>query len=216
MKEEKKERAKKTPLKVLGDLFTTVILLAVLALVVLFFGVRLVGLTPLAVLTPSMEPTYPAGSIVYVKDVEAVEVKVGDAITYNLNSAGLLATHRVVEIDAERQLFYTKGDAADTVDATPVPWSALVGLPKFCIPKLGFLASYVASRQGRVIAVTAAAILLVLAIFPQLVSSAEKSDRKKAAEKAAAAQPAGPPAQNAEAPPPAEAAASPPGTADTE
>ncbi len=204
MKKETKAREKKTPLKIIGDLFTTVILLAVAALLILFFGVRLVGLTPYAVQTASMEPTYEVGSIIYVKTVNAAEVKVGDAITYTLNSAGLLATHRVVEIDTDRQLFYTKGDAAEGVDATPVPWSALVGLPKFSIPKLGYLASYVASRQGRVIAVTAAAILLVLAIFPQLVSSAEKSDKKKAGKKTAAEASAAPPGPEAQTPPPDE------------
>ena len=181
MKKDKKAK-KKTPLGVIGDIFTTVILIAVVALVVLFFGVRLVGLTPYAVLTASMEPTYPVGSLIYVKTVDAEQVKVGDAITYTINSNGLLATHRVVQIDAERQLFYTKGDAVENGGTdTPVPWSALVGLPKFCVPKLGYLASYVGSRQGRVIAVTAAAILLVLAIFPQLVSAADESDKKKKA-----------------------------------
>ena len=196
MEKENTKRKKKSAGKILGDLFTTVIMLAVLALLILFFGVRLVGLTPYAVQTASMEPTYPVGSIIYVKNVKGAEVKVGDPITYTISTDGLLATHRVVQIDAERQLFYTKGDAADTADATPVPWSAVVGIPKFSIPKLGFMAQYVASKQGRVIAVTAAAILLVLAIFPQLLSSAEKSDKKKAEEKASA-----PPA---DAPPPAD------------
>lgn len=207
MEKDKNERKKKTPGNILGDLFTTVIMLAVVALLILFFGVRLVGLTPYAVQTASMEPTYPVGCVIYVKHVSGAEVKVGDPITYTINSNGLLATHRVVQIDKDRQLFYTKGDAAESTDATPVPWSALVGIPKFSIPRLGYLAQYVASKQGRVIAVTAAAILLVLAIFPQLLQSAEKSDKKKTAEKAAAAPPQAdpapsPPAQ--EAPPEAD------------
>lgn len=200
MKNKTNERKKKTPLQVLGDLFTTVILLAVAALLILFLGVRLVGITPYAVQTASMEPTYPVGSIIYVKNVAANDVKVGDAITYTLNSEGLLATHRVTRIDADRQLFYTHGDAVKGVEDTPVPFSALVGIPKFSIPKLGFLAQYVASRQGRVIAITAAAILLVLAIFPQLLSSAEKSDRKKKAEKEALPQAAAPAASPPEPP----------------
>ncbi len=200
MKNKTNERKKKTPLQVLGDLFTTVILLAVAALLILFLGVRLVGITPYAVQTASMEPTYPVGSIIYVKNVAANDVKVGDAITYTLNSEGLLATHRVTRIDADRKLFYTHGDAVEGVEDTPVPFSALVGIPKFSIPKLGFLAQYVASRQGRVIAITAAAILLVLAIFPQLLSSAEKSDRKKKAEKEALQQAAAPAASPPEPP----------------
>lgn len=193
MKKEK-AREKKTAGRIIGDVFTTVVLLAVGALVILFLGVRLVGLTPYAVQTASMEPTYHVGSLVYVKSTPPEDVKVGDAITYSLNAGGLIATHRVAAVDTERQLFYTKGDAAEDVDATPVPWSALIGLPKFSIPKLGFLAEYTASRQGRVIAVTVAAILLVLAIFPQLLASAEKSDRKKKAADEGKADPiAGPP-----------------------
>ena len=193
MNNEKKARAKKTPLHILGNLFTTVVLIAVLALLILFFGVRLVGITPYVVQTASMEPTYPVGSIIYVRNVAGSEVREGDAITYKVNSEGLLATHRVVEIDTERELFYTKGDAVEGVDVTPVPWSALVGLPKFCIPKLGYLADKVASKQGRVIAITAVAILLVLAIFPQLLSSAEESDKKKKQEKIAVQSSDGPP-----------------------
>ncbi|MBR0508511.1 MAG: signal peptidase I [Clostridia bacterium] len=204
MKNKTNERKKRTPLQVLGDLFTTVILLAVAALLILFLGVRLVGITPYAVQTASMEPTYPVGSIIYVKNVAANDVKVGDAITYTLNSEGLLATHRVTKIDTGRQLFYTHGDAVEGVEDTPVPFGALVGIPKFSIPKLGFLAQYVATKQGRVIAVTAAAILLVLAIFPQLLSSAEKSDRKKKEEEEkakAAASPPEPPATRETDPP---------------
>ncbi|MBQ6419822.1 MAG: signal peptidase I [Clostridia bacterium] len=204
MKNKTNERKKKKPLQIIGDVFTTVILLAVAALLILFIGVRLVGITPYAVQTASMEPTYPVGSIIYVKNVAASDVKEGDAITYTLNSEGLLATHRVTKIDTGRQLFYTHGDAVEGVEDTPVPFGALVGIPKFSIPKLGFLAQYVATKQGRVIAVTAAAILLVLAIFPQLLSSAEKSDRKKKEEEEkakAAASPPEPPATRETDPP---------------
>lgn len=200
MDHEKEAKKKNSPGKIIGNLFTTVILIAVAALLILFVGVRVVGITPYVVQTASMEPAYPVGSIIYVKHVDGAEVKVGDPITYMINTEGLLATHRVVQIDADRQLYYTKGDAAETTDATPVPWSALIGIPKFSIPKIGYLAQYVGSKQGRVIAITAVAILLVLAVFPQLLSSAEKSDKKKAAQKAAGEGGAGPTGQGNEPP----------------
>lgn len=38
------------------------------ALSIAFAGVRLVGLTPFAVLSASMEPQYPVGSLIYVQD----------------------------------------------------------------------------------------------------------------------------------------------------
>ena len=88
-------------------------------LLVAFAGVRLVGLTPYAVLSGSMEPEYPVGSLVYVKAVDPLDVEVGDAITFSLPS-GTLVTHQVYQIDAESRAFRTQ--ASPTSPATgPFP-----------------------------------------------------------------------------------------------
>lgn len=62
---------------------------AVLGLIVLLalalVGVRALGLTPYAVLSGSMEPTYRVGSLIYVKKVDPAEVQVGDPITFVVN-----------------------------------------------------------------------------------------------------------------------------------
>ena len=72
---------------------------AAAALVVAFAGVRLVGLTPYAVLSGSMEPELPVGSLVYVRAVDPSEVVVGDTITFKLES-GTLVTHGTVALRA--------------------------------------------------------------------------------------------------------------------
>ena len=77
-----------------GVLVGLIVLLA-LALV----GVRALGLTPYAVLSGSMEPSYHVGSLIYVKKVDPAEVKVGDPITFVVNDELLVATHRVVDIE---------------------------------------------------------------------------------------------------------------------
>ena len=76
---------------------------AVLGLIVLLalalVGVRALGLTPYAVLSGSMEPTYHVGSLIYVKKVDPAEVRVGDPITFVVNDDLLVATHRVVDVE---------------------------------------------------------------------------------------------------------------------
>lgn len=122
-------------------------------LLIAFAGVRLVGLTPLAVLSGSMEPEYPVGSLIYVQDAAPESVLVGDAITFSLDS-GTLVTHEVWDIDPESQQFYTQGianhDADGNIlhDASPVPFARLVGKPVFCIPFLGYLNAFLTSPSG--------------------------------------------------------------------
>ena len=89
-------------------------------LLVAFAGVRLVGLTPYAVLSGSMEPEYPVGSLVYVKAVDPLDVEVGDAITFSLPS-GTLVTHQVYQIDAESRAFRTQGIANIASDGSISP-----------------------------------------------------------------------------------------------
>ena len=102
-----------------GGASLVVLIAAAAVLLVAFAGVRLVGLTPYAVLSGSMEPEYPVGSLVYVKAVDPLDVEVGDAITFSLPS-GTLVTHQVYQIDAESRAFRTQ--ASPTSPATgPLP-----------------------------------------------------------------------------------------------
>jgi len=90
---------------------------------------------------------------------------VGDPITFVLNEDLVVATHRVIAIDAEKQHFYTKGDANETEDANPVLPGDIVGLVRFSIPQLGFLVTYIQSPPGTYVAISAAALLLLLSIL---------------------------------------------------
>ena len=113
--------------------------LAVAALAFLLAGIRIVGFTPYAVLSGSMEPAFHVGSLIYVKSVDPEDIKVGDAITFRLSGEDTAATHRVIEIDRENQCFYTKGDANETPDASPVPYSSVLGRAVFTVPKLSLI-----------------------------------------------------------------------------
>lgn len=116
---------------------------------VLLGGVRLVGFTPYAVSTGSMEPACHVGSVVYVRHVDAKELEKGDVITFRLGGDAL-ATHRIVEIirDDEGLCFRTKGDANDAADASLVEADRVVGRVCFDIPYLGYCAAYLGSLRG--------------------------------------------------------------------
>ena len=145
--------------------------LTVAAIMVAFLlaGVRLLGVEAYAVLSGSMEPTYPTGSLIYVKPVSPEAIREGDPITFVLNEDLVVATHRVVTVDEENRSFITKGDANDAVDGTPVRFENLLGKPVFCIPLLGYVAAYVRQPPGLYVAIAVVAVMLLLAFLPDLL-----------------------------------------------
>ena len=88
-------RAFKKIWNVVGTLFVT--LMVVLA--ILLVGVRVIGLTPFAVLSGSMEPTYHVGALIYVKSIQPQDVQVGMPLTFVVDESLLVATHRVIDIE---------------------------------------------------------------------------------------------------------------------
>ena len=153
--------------------------LAVAALAFLQAGIRIVGFTPYAVLSGSMEPAFHVGSLIYVKSVDPEDIKVGDAITFRLSGEDTAATHRVIEIDRENQCFYTKGDANETPDASPVPYSSVLGRAVFTVPKLGLFSSWLSSAQGKYAAISGVGLLLLLIILPEILFKDGKGKTKQ-------------------------------------
>lgn len=145
------------------------IIVILLLLVVAFAGVRLVGLTPYAVLSGSMEPQFPVGSLIYVRDADPASIQPGDAVTFT-KSSGVIATHQAYEVDTEQQLIRTQGiankngDGTIMQDAEPVPFSNVIGVPVACIPLLGYVNTFVTSAPGMIV-VAAVAVAAVAATF---------------------------------------------------
>lgn len=181
---EKKEGEKSMhpTVRKLWNIFSAVLVALVVLLAVALVGVRLAGIKTYAVLSGSMEPAYPTGSLLYVKSVAPEELKVGDAITFLLDE-DTAATHRIVEILPDREdgsvlRFRTQGDANDTPDGTLVHCRNVIGKPVLCIPHLGRLAHFVQHPPGLYLAVGFAAALVVLVFLPDLLEG--KKGRKAA------------------------------------
>ena len=150
---------------------------------------QVMGFSVFRVLTGSMEPEIPEGSLLLVKKTDANRIQIGDLISFfspDPTLEGAVNTHRVVDIDGENQRFTTKGDANDAVDGAPVHFKNLIGKPVFCIPKLGYLSNFLTHPPGMYVGWSVIGVLLVLLFTPELLKWAEKSDRKAAEKKRAA------------------------------
>ena len=175
------------------DIVSTVLVAIVVIFAVLLVGVRLFAIQVFSVISGSMEPEYPVGSLIYVKECDPSEVEVGDVITFVLSNE-TPATHRVIGIDLEKQCFYTQGDAnydKAHYEATgekiftedpPVYFKNLIGKPVFTIPVLGYVAYYIQHPPGMYIAIAAGAVLLIMVFLPDLFKKDEKKPKEIPAE----------------------------------
>ena len=136
------------------------VLLTLLILICIpFTAPKAFGLSIYEVITDSMTPEFPVGSVIYVETEEPENIKVDDVITFSIGTdTSQVMTHRVVAIDDENQTFTTKGDANKDVDVSPVAFQRLLGKPVYCIGHMGVLVQLFESTEGRVLL----GILLVL------------------------------------------------------
>jgi len=150
---------------ILGQVLTwTVILSSSAALMVSVLIPRIAGATPYDVLTGSMRPDLPPGTLVVVRPTPIEEISIGDVITYQLDSGKpTVVTHRVVgigvDIEGERVL-QTQGDANEKVDPEPVGEVQIKGELWYSAPQLGHLHQII-TGQERQWAVYGIAVLLI-------------------------------------------------------
>ena len=178
----------KDPLKKTWNIISSILVALVVILTLLLVGARVVGLQVFSVLSGSMEPTYPVGSLVFVKKADPSEVKAGDPITY-LIAEKQVVTHRCVEVlpdeeDPSVLRFRTKGDANNVEDATLVHENNLIGKPVFSVPLLGFAANYIQHPPGTYVAIAIAALIVLLAFWPSGEKKAETAGKENSVSQA--------------------------------
>ena len=128
--------------------------------IVLTSRFSLFGMQSMVVLTGSMEPAIPAGSIVLVKKADGYAE--GDILTFK-NKAGVLVTHRLVErvSSAEGLRYRVKGDANDAPDADLVLPDDVVGAGIFHIPQVGKLSRFLKTPTGFIGLIIAPAVIFI-------------------------------------------------------
>jgi signal peptidase len=137
--------------RLVGQTLAVLLLLAVLAIAALAIVIpRLTGSVPLTVLTSSMEPGMPPGTLAVVRPVDPDDIGVGDIVTYQIrvDVPGVIS-HRVVGITVGadgRRLFTFKGDNNTAVDPDRVVPAQIMGRVWYSIPGLGFVNTTVAGN----------------------------------------------------------------------
>ena len=123
-------------LYVIGIILLALVILAAAGVMV----PRLFGVQEYAVVTGSMEPAVPTGSLVFVSRTDASKLVPGDIIAYKSGSGSETPiVHRVVENDVEAKELITKGDANSSEDIFPVGYDQVVGKVIFHVPLIGSL-----------------------------------------------------------------------------
>ena len=167
-------------IKRIWNWISSILVASVVLLAVALVGVRIVGLQPYVVLSGSMEPTYPVGSLIYVKSTDYKQLTVGDPITF-LVSEDTVATHRIIEVlpdedDPNTIRYFTQGDANDAPDGSSVHYKNIIGKPVFSIPYLGYVSNYIQAPPGKYVAISGCALLMLLVFLPDIFVKDEKKD----------------------------------------
>lgn len=167
-------------IKTIRILKNTATVMVVLAMIFAFLiaGIRIFGVQVFGVLTGSMEPAYPTGSLIYVKKVDTEDLRVNDVITFSI-SPNVIATHRIVEIVPDEAnpaivRYRTKGDANNDVDASLVSANNIIGKAMFSIPRMGYFASYIQQPPGIYVAILVCGLMIAFVFYTDSLENKQK------------------------------------------
>jgi len=119
------------------------------------------------ILTTSMVPEIQAGDIVITYKNPNNMYKERDVITFVSQSnmtKGVTITHRVIktELINGESYYYTKGDANNTADSSPVSSKNIVGKVILKIPKAGYIQQFMVSKFGWLVAVVLPSMAIII------------------------------------------------------
>lgn len=152
----------------------------IIAAVILLAGFPF-SVKPYVVLSGSMEPEYPVGSLVYVDEsVPFSDIQQNDVISFQLTD-DTICTHRAVEVDQEASSITTKGDANENIDGGSVTPDTYIGRAVFMLPLAGFAAAFAFNNTiGTIVfAIVIAIILYIISNLSSGDSGETQSERTK-------------------------------------
>lgn len=176
-----------------GVSFGLLALIALVAVLVIALPM-LTKSTPYTVLTSSMTPSYPAGTLVIVKPADVQQIRIGDVVTYQLvSNQPAVVTHRVTQIIEPTTSdgtvsFITKGDANSLPDAKPVKPVQVRGVVWYAVPYIGWVNNVVNGDARNVIIPIVAGGLFLYAGFMGASTLVDRRRRARATAEAEADQ----------------------------
>lgn len=176
-------------LAIISNIFQLALILLLALVCVVAFGAKIPvlansGFSFYAVVSGSMEPTIPVGSVIKVGKYKLDELQVGDIITYQViddstNKVNVV-THRIAQLDklednqvigeGDEQIektvvnykIVTKGDANNAEDNYEVKPGNIIGKYEMYIPYLGYISAFAQTQLGFVLMIVLPAVILIL------------------------------------------------------
>lgn len=190
-KQKTKKEASRALLGVISELGQLMLIAALVIIAAVTFGSRIPALSNMgfrffSVISGSMEPTIPTGSMLFAGSFNVAELEEGDVITYQKasdeNTQPSIITHRIYEINSfEQQREYTaeeiegqeaepvmvyeittKGDANEDPDNYTVYPGEILGLYQWHVPQLGYLINFIQSPRGFISFVIIPGMILII------------------------------------------------------
>lgn len=180
-----REGAARGLLRALAQGLSIGLLLVVLGIGVLAVGIPAAfGATPYSVLTGSMIPTYPPGTLIVTRPTPVDEIRIGDALTYQIESGNpAVVTHRVIEIVQDSNggdpQFITQGDANPAPDSPPVKPVQIKGTVWYAIPWLGYANQWVNGDARKIVIPVIVAALFAYAAWMVLSGIRDRARKRR-------------------------------------
>lgn len=168
-------KRRKNPLISLINFIGTLILIAAIVVGLALAVPKVAGIQSYVVVSGSMEPSIPVGSLVYVRGCDPQTIAPGEVIMfYKTRQADVTVTHRVVENHPEDGELITKGDANAQNDLEPTLYQNVIGRVLLHIPKAGLIAAPLATMKGKI-----GLLLVILAGFLLTEVGSRRPNKKR-------------------------------------
>lgn len=135
------------------------------------------GIRSFVVLTGSMQPQIPVGSIVYTLPSSRYEA--GDIIAFTKNE--VTVTHRIIAIKTEngQTMYQTQGDANNVADTDLVAPRDVIGRMEVQFPGIGRVIGWLRTLPGFLLGVVMPGIVVIIFEILAIKRELEKEIRKK-------------------------------------
>ena len=166
----KTKKNRKNPVAAICSALGTLLLIILVAVCLPLTVPKVLGYQMYTVLSGSMEPAIPTGSLVYIQGMEPQNVVDGDVIAlYGGHDSNAIITHRVVKNRVVMGEFITKGDANEKEDMNPIPYSNFLGRVELSVPVVGELAQVLTSTKGKIVAGTLIGVSVILHLIASIL-----------------------------------------------
>jgi len=165
------EGSNRQTMRIISKSISTIVIVLMALGIAAFILPQVFGMELLAVVTPSMTPVHPVGSVVAVRPTPFDEIDIGDDITF-IVSDNTLVTHRVVDIDPVTETFVTQGLTNNRPD-DPVAYDNVRGVVLFSVPVVGRIFIWLEPTANKILvaAVIVAIWLVLLSVEKHLQSN---------------------------------------------